>query len=73
MIIESHNRLNDPSSITATRVVVYNDNKQPLFVAVELGLGHFHLARIGDDDFDSLLDMLGIKQTVVVTPLNLNK
>lgn len=72
MRVESHNQLRDPVSVEATRVVVW-DEDQPIMVVVQMGPHQFCCAHVGDSDFQSMLQSLGIDKTVVVRPSNFRK
>lgn len=68
MRVEAHNKLSQPTSFEATRVVVYNDDDVPICVAIQADARQFFVARLGDPEFEALLYQLGIEKTVIVHP-----
>lgn len=69
MRIEAHDHLGKPLNCTATRVVIYNDNDEPLAVAIQTDSRSFFVARLGDPELETLLAHLGIDKTVIVKPI----
>ncbi len=66
MKIEFHNRLGNPQSVEVTRVVVYDQNDNPIAVAVEVEPGAILAGTVDHPDFNELLRGLGITKTVIV-------
>jgi hypothetical protein len=65
--VEIHDHLGKPVRIKATRVVVYDDFGNPLSMTLSRGPNWAQSAHAGDDNFEALLEELGIRRTVVVT------
>lgn len=67
MRIETHDGLTNPQVIRATRLVVKDSHGQPVFVVLEQGPDRFLTFKASDPDFQSALAQFGIRQTAVVT------
>lgn len=70
MRLEFHNKLMQPQSVEATRVVVYDVLDNPISVAVETDEGIIIAETVSPQnarEFNSILKSLGINKTVVVS------
>jgi hypothetical protein len=70
MIVEVIDRMfaasGSPLRVTATQVVIYDDNENPIAIAGHYGPdGAYAVARVGDDDFQKLLKAFGVKRHTV--------
>lgn len=65
--VEMHKQLRQPSSVEASRVVVYDRCGNPISITVEMDANNFLVAHVGDPDFTEVLKSLGIIKTVLVT------
>lgn len=70
--VELHNNLQNPQQLDATRVVVYDTNDNPVaFVVQSAEDPRICMAATCDHkDFNRMLSVLGIKQTVLVQDAN---
>jgi len=60
-----------PRKIKATRIVIYDDiTSNPLSLVVEFHPGAYYTSQVGDDDFTSLLESLGINKSVIVDKID---
>jgi hypothetical protein len=69
VIIEIHDNFKQPQRIPCTRLVVRDKYNNPLAVAVETAPDVTTIASIQDQDFYTLLKLLGINDSVVVTSI----
>lgn len=61
-----------PIILDATQVVVKGDNGQPVQVAAESGVsGVILVSKVGDDDFNELLQQIGYDITVLCNKIDL--
>ena len=67
MRIETHDGLTNPQVIKATRLVVKDDHGQPVFVVLEQGPNQFVSFKATDPDFEAALAQFGLRQTAIVT------
>lgn len=70
MRVESHDALGKAVSMPATRVVVYDDYDNPVCVSMKMQNGRITTARVGDKRFNEVLQMLGIRKTVLVDSID---
>lgn len=62
-----------PLKIRATRVVIYDETTgNPLSLVVEFHPGAYYTSQVGDKDFNSLLESLGVNKTVLVDEIDLS-
>lgn len=73
MYVEIHDHLGKPLRVNATRVVVYDDYGNPLSMTVVKNANWVQSAHAGDDNFEELLEELGIRRTVVVTEFDVKR
>ena len=60
-----------PVKIKATRIVIYDETTgNPLSLVVEFHPGAYYTSQVGDKDFNSLLESLGINKTVLVDKMD---
>jgi hypothetical protein len=61
-----------PRKIKATRIVVYDaTTDNPLSLVVEFHPGAYYTSQVGDDDFNSLLESLGVNKAVIVDKIDM--
>lgn len=62
-----------PVKIQATRVVIYDvTTGNPLSLVVEFHAGAYYTSHVDDEDFNFLLESLGINKTVLVDEINIS-
>tara|TARA_B100000700_G_C14904542_1_gene789069 strand:- start:574 stop:813 length:240 start_codon:yes stop_codon:yes gene_type:complete len=62
-----------PRKIKGTRIVVYDEKTgNPLSLVVEFHEGAYYTSQVGDKDFNSLLESLGVNKTVLVDEIDLS-
>lgn len=67
MIVESYAEGGkSPSAVSCTRLVVRDDHGNPIMLAVMYSDDQILCAHQGDDDFETLLNALGIEASVVL-------
>lgn len=60
-----------PVKIKATRIVIYDETTgNPLSLVVEFHPGAYYTSQVGDKDFNSLLESLGVNKTVLVDKMD---
>ncbi len=70
MLLEAFQRLGGKTFSEEVAAVVVRDRLgNPLIVACELSPNMYDVAKVGDPDFDAVLQALGIDKTVIVTDL----
>lgn len=69
MRADCHNNLRNAKSVQCSRVVLYSDNNDPIFVAIEVG-GDIVMSMVGDPDFEATLKNFGIKSTLIVETIS---
>lgn len=67
MQVESHERLGRPDRRPATRVVVYDDFKNPIAVLIQVSPTNVFMSFKGQPGFEAALLNLGVRDTSVVT------
>ncbi|TMJ00877.1 MAG: hypothetical protein E6G97_18250 [Alphaproteobacteria bacterium] len=67
MILESHNRMESPVRINATRLVIKDNQGRPLAVFFQVSQEHVRFISAGEPDFERHLESLGLDRTVVLT------
>jgi hypothetical protein len=72
MRIEGHNSLNQPFKLDCTRVLVFDDYNNPVAVIVKHRHGALYIGQAGDKDFESCLIALGIKNTSIIEPIEID-
>ena len=70
MIVQSHCKLQKPLVFNATRLLVTYDDGTPMALIVSYGPRHVRVVRADDKDFNEQLRVHGIKQTVIVNPMD---
>lgn len=73
MYLEAHDCLGNPVTMDATRVVVYNDNGDPISFSVKLDQDMYFSSRIGDPEFNGMLQLLGLDKLVFVKTIDADK
>lgn len=66
MRVETHNKLQSPTSIEATRVLVRDQYGNPILAAIEGAAGEISIMTVGDPNFEDLLAHFGLLATEVV-------
>ena len=66
MIVETHNRLQNPQRTESTRVVLYDKFQNPIFIAVEIG-EQIVTSQLGDANFETLRKNFGLSKTTLIT------
>ena len=62
-----------PLKVKTTRVVVYDEaTGNPLSLIVEFHPGAYYTSQVGDKDFNSLLESLGVNKTVLVDEVDIS-
>ena len=62
-----------PVKMKATRVVIYDvATGNPLSLVVEFHEGAYYTSHVDDEDFNSLLESLGVNKTVLVDEITLS-
>ncbi|GAG67444.1 unnamed protein product, partial [marine sediment metagenome] len=70
MYVETHNKLGNPRRIECTRVVIRDVQfNNPIAVIIEHTPGQFWIAQAGEEKFQRALDLMGIKDTLIVHSL----
>lgn len=60
-----------PVKIKATRIVIYDETTgNPLSLVVEFHPGAYYTSQVGDKDFNSLLESLGVNKAVLVDKMD---
>ena len=67
MQIETHDRLGAPARKPATRLVVYDDFRNPVAVFIQVDRHNIFFRHKGMPDFEAALRNLGVADTAVVT------
>jgi hypothetical protein len=67
--VDCHDNLRNPASVKCSRVVLYDDDGHPIFVALTVG-NDIIMSCAGDADFEATLRNLGIKSTLIVTTVS---
>ncbi len=62
--VETHKNLSEPRNFEATRVLVRDKHGNPIALVVDDGF--VHVSKLGDSDFEQMLEMHGINRTIVV-------
>lgn len=70
MIVELHNKFQDPMSIEASRVVVYDEFDNPIAVVVQIDKGHYIVSHAGNNGFKEVLRDLGINKTLIIDTID---
>ncbi len=70
MRIEAHNGFGKPISQEITRLVVYDDHDNPILIALKYAENLCYAGRIGDDEFQNVLKMLGVNKTTILHTLD---
>jgi hypothetical protein len=70
MRVELHDKFQDPMSVPATRVVIYDDYDNPIAVVVQINPGHYLASHAGDKQFKEVLATLGINKTLIIDTIN---
>lgn len=65
MKLEVHNKLNNPQTIDATRIVIYDQNDNPICVALEHIPNVIFIATAEHKDFNQILKNFNIHKTVI--------
>jgi len=73
MIIELHDRLKNPVSLPASRVLITDNFDNPICFVVEFAPGHHRCCHVGDKDFEDQLQMHGFDRTVIVSRIDPKK
>jgi hypothetical protein len=61
-----------PRKLKATRLVVYDEaTDNPISLVIEFHPGAYYTSQVGDDDFNSLLENLGVNKTMLVDTLDI--
>jgi L-rhamnose isomerase len=69
--LEAFDRIGSkPIRTDVTRVVVFDDDDNPIMIVVKYGPRLCHACRIGDDEFDAMLKMMGINRTTVLETIS---
>lgn len=58
----AHKNLREFTEGECSRIVVYNDNGDPVAVVIQLGNDKYLAANIGDKSFDSILEAFNIEK-----------
>lgn len=68
MIVETHDNLQNPQRIKATRAVIYDDHGNALAIVVEYPTDPVTIftSCLGQSDFEATLRNFGIYQTTIV-------
>lgn len=60
-----------PLNIKATRIVIYDETTgNPLSLVVEFHPGAYYTSQVGDEDFNTLLESLGVNRSVIVDTID---
>jgi hypothetical protein len=70
MLVEIHDRLRNPLTVRATRVLLMDDAGFPFAFCVESSPGHYRVFTAKDKEFNEALADHGIDRTVVATTLD---
>jgi len=73
MIVEHHNKFEEPVREEASRVVIYDDNGTPVAFAIQLKPGHIRFCSISDSDFNEQLSMHGLAQTGLLSRADIKR
>lgn len=73
MQIELYDGLRTTTRMETSRVVVYDNQDNPIAIVIEVEPGHYVVARAGNKRFNEILKMLGINKTLVVSKLDPSK
>jgi hypothetical protein len=65
MILETHNNLNQPQRIEATRFVVRDKHGTPVMVALQMTDEQIWCCHCGEEGFQRALQAMGINETVI--------
>lgn len=61
-----------PRKLKATRLVVYDeDTDNPISLVIEFHPGAYYTSQVGDDDFNDLLENLGVNKTMLFDTLDI--
>lgn len=59
MRLQAHNKLSEPIDVDVTRVIIYDNDDNPIVLVVEVGPGMYHVTRRGEQEFTDMLEMVG--------------
>ena len=62
LIYKAHNNLRDCKTGKCNRIVVYNENGDPVAFVIQVGADKYLTANIGDKNFKGLLDSFSISK-----------
>lgn len=72
MIVESHNGLQEPLRLQATRVLICDGNHTPVALFVQMNSVHVRVFFATDKDFSLQLARHGVDRTVLVSQRDLS-
>lgn len=67
MILELHNQLGEPLRLSASRLLVTNEDGTPLLFVLQVEPGHVRISHAGEPNFQRCLQEHGIDRTVIVS------
>ena len=63
-----------PRKLKATRLVVYDEaTDNPISLVIEFHPGAYYTSQVGDEDFNSLLENLGVNKTMLVDTFDIKE
>lgn len=69
MILEVHDNFKTPQRVQCSRAVIRDKYNNPIAVMVETAPNLITMAGVKDDNFQELLKLLGITDSVIVTSI----